>query len=92
MQFNNSLIEEIFFNQILPNLKNGSIEIPIYNTNSNGDIFTFNVLVDAYDETSPYYLCIQDKEKLVNSLYEYMKIMLSNDSSIYYGLMLHTKI
>lgn len=84
MQFNNSLIEveEIFFNQILPNLKNGSIEIPIYNTNSNGDIFTFNVLVDAYDETSPYYLCIQDKEKLVNSLYEYMKIMLSNDSSI----------
>lgn len=82
MQFNNSLIEEIFFNQVLPNLKNGSIEIPIYNTNSNGDIFTFNVLVDAYDETSPYYLCIQDKEKLVNSLYEYMKIMLSNDSSI----------
>lgn len=82
MQFNNSLIEEIFFNQILPNLKNGSIEIPIYNTNSNGDIFTFNVLVDAYDETSPYYLCIQDKEKLINSLYEYMKIMLSNDSSI----------
>lgn len=84
MQFNNSLIEveEIFFNQILPNLKNGSIEIPIYNTNSNGDIFTFNVLVDAYDETSPYYLCIQDKEKLVNSLYEYMQIMLSNDSSI----------
>ena len=82
MQFSNSLIEEIFFNQILPNLKNGSIEIPIYNTNSNGDIFTFNVLVDAYDETSPYYLCIQDKEKLVNSLYEYMKIMLSNDSSI----------
>ena len=82
MQFNNSLIEEIFFNQILPNLKNGSIEIHIYNTNSNGDIFTFNVLVDAYDETSPYYLCIQDKEKLVNSLYEYMKIMLSNDSSI----------
>ena len=82
MQFNNSLIEEIFFNQVLPNLKNGSIEIPIYNTNSNGDIFTFNVLVDAYDETSPYYLCIQDKEKLVNSLYEYMQIMLSNDSSI----------
>lgn len=82
MQFNNSLIEEIFFNQILPNLKNGSIEIPIYNTNSNGNIFTFNVLVDAYDETSPYYLCIQDKEKLVNSLYEYMQIMLSNDSSI----------
>lgn len=82
MQFNNSLIEEIFFNQILPNLKNGSIEIPIYNTNSNGDIFTFNVLVDAYDETRPYYLCIQDKEKLVNSLYEYMQIMLSNDSSI----------
>lgn len=82
MQFNNSLIEEIFFNQVLPNLKNGSIEIPIYNTNSNGDIFTFNVLVDVYDETSPYYLCIQDKEKLVNSLYEYMQIMLSNDSSI----------
>lgn len=82
MQFNNSLIEEIFFNQILPNLKNRSIEIPIYNTNSNGDIFIFNVLVDAYDETSPYYLCIQDKEKLVNSLYEYMQIMLSNDSSI----------
>ena len=82
MQFNNSLIEEIFFNQVLPSLKNGSIEIPIYNTNSNGDIFTFNVLVDDYDETSPYYLCIQDKEKLVNSLYEYMKIMLSNDSSI----------
>ena len=82
MQFNNSLIEEIFFSQVLPNLKNGSIEIPIYNTNSNGDIFTFNVLVDAYDETSPYYLCIQDKEKLVNSLYEYMQIMLSNDSSI----------
>ena len=82
MQFNNSLIEEIFFNQVLPNLKNGSIEIPIYNTNSNGDIFTFNVFVDAYDETSPYYLCIQDKEKLVNSLYEYMQIMLSNDSSI----------
>ena len=82
MQFNNSLIEEIFFNQVLPNLKNGSIEIPIYNTNSNGDVFTFNVLVDAYDETSPYYLCIQDKEKLVNSLDEYMKIMHSNDSSI----------
>ena len=82
MQFNNSLIEEIFFSQVLPNLKNGSIEIPIYNTNSNGDIFTFNVFVDAYDETSPYYLCIQDKEKLVNSLYEYMQIMLSNDSSI----------
>lgn len=82
MQFNNSLIEEIFFNQILPNLKNGSIEIPIYNTNSNGDVFTFNVLVDAYDETSPYYLCIQDKEKLVNSLDEYMQIMHSNDSSI----------
>ena len=82
MQFNNSLIEEIFFNQVLPNLKNGSIEIPIYNTNSNGDIFTFNVLVDAYDETSPYYLCIQDKEKLVNLLDEYMQIMLSNDSSI----------
>ena len=82
MQFNNSLIEEIFFNQVLPNLKNGSIEIPIYNTNSNGDVFTFNVLVDAYDETSPYYLCIQDKEKLVNSLHEYMKIMHSNDSSI----------
>lgn len=82
MQFNNSLIEEIFFNQVLPSLKNGSIEIPIYNTNSNGDIFTFNVLVDDYDETSPYYLCIQDKEKLVNSLYEYMQIMLSNDSSI----------
>lgn len=82
MQFNNSLIEEIFFYQILPNLKNGSIEIPIYNTNSNGDIFTFNVLVDAYDETSPYYLCIQDKEKLVNLLDEYMQIMLSNDSSI----------
>ena len=82
MQFNNSLIEEIFFSQVLPNLKNGSIEIPIYNTNSNGDIFTFNVLVDAYDETSPYYLCIQDKEKLVNLLHEYMKIMLSNDSSI----------
>ena len=82
MQFNNSLIEEIFFNQVLPNLKNGSIEIPIYNTNSNGDIFTFNVLVDAYDETSSYYLCIQDKEKLVNSLYEYIQIMLSNDSSI----------
>lgn len=82
MSFNNSLIEEIFFNQVLPNLKNGSIEIPIYNTNSNGDIFTFNVLVDAYDETSPYYLCIQDKEKLVNSLYEYMQIMFSNDSSI----------
>ena len=82
MQFNNSLIEEIFFNQVLPNLKNESIEIPIYNTNSNGDVFTFNVLVDAYDETSPYYLCIQDKEKLVNSLHEYMKIMHSNDSSI----------
>lgn len=82
MQFNNSLIEEIFFNQVLPNLKNGSIEIPIYNTNSNGDIFTFNVLVDAYDETSSYYLCIQDKEKLVNLLDEYMQIMLSNDSSI----------
>lgn len=82
IQFNNSLIEEIFFSQVLPNLKNGSIEIPIYNTNSNGDIFTFNVFVDAYDETSPYYLCIQDKEKLVNSLHEYMKIMLSNDSSI----------
>lgn len=82
MQFNNSLIEEIFFNQVLPNLKNGSIEISIYNTNSNGDIFTFNVLVDAYDETSSYYLCIQDKEKLVNSLYEYIQIMLSNDSSI----------
>lgn len=82
MQFNNNLIEDIFFNQVLPSLKNGSIEIPIYNTNSNGYIFTFNVLVDAYDETSPYYLCIQDKEKLVNSLYEYMQIMLSNDSSI----------
>lgn len=79
MQFNNSLIEEIFFNQVLPNLNNGSIKIHIYNTNSNGDIFTFNVLVDAYDETSPYYLCIQDKEKSVNSLYEYMQIMLSND-------------
>lgn len=82
MQYNNDLIEEIFFQEILPKTKDGVIDIPIYNTNSNGDVFSFNITLDAFDEESPYYLEIHDKEKLINLLYEYTSIMLKSDSNV----------
>lgn len=82
MEYNNSVIEDIFFNYVLPKLKKGKIEIPFYNIKKDEIPFTFRVTLDAYDKKSPYYLCINDREKLISLLYEYASIMLTYDPNV----------
>lgn len=82
MQLNNELIEDVFFNEVLPRLKKGKINIPIFNKKPNSIPFTFRITLDAYDKKSPYYLNINDREKLVNLLCEYASIILTDDPNV----------
>ena len=82
MQYNKELIEEILFKTVLPNLKNGYIEVPVYDNNFNGEKITFNITIDAFDKESPYYLNIYDKDRLINLLYEYTNTIVEFDNNI----------
>lgn len=82
MQLNNELIEDIFFNTVLPRLKKGKISIPIYNIKPDSIPFTFRITLDAYDKKSSYYLNINDRKKLVNLLCEYTSIILTDDPNV----------
>lgn len=91
MEYSKSNIENIFFEYIIKNTKNGSIEIPIYNENiKEVERRTFNITLTINDPSNEFNLYIKDKNKFIDLLYEYVGILIAkgsiknNNDIIYY--------
>lgn len=91
MEYSKLKLENIFFEYIIKNTKNGSIEIPIYNEDIKAvEMRTFNMTLTINDLSNEFNLNISDKNKFIDLLYEYVGILISkgiiknNNDIIYY--------
>ena len=60
MEYNKQLIEKIFFEEIIPETRKGTIEIPVFDKYSNAEeMSTFNISLTVNEPESEFNLNIQ---------------------------------
>ena len=78
MEYSKSLVEKIFFEYIIPNTKNGSIELTDSETEEKR---IFNITLTIDEPSNEFNLNIINRDRFVSLLYEYVKVSMLSRSN-----------